>query len=919
MFESFIENESPNVVMGTESWLDSTIASAEIFPHHLQVFRKDRNLQGGGVFVAVSNNIPCFERPDLSMNDTELIWCQASLSGQAIYFGSFYRPPDSKVHPLDHLSESLAKINAESKSPFIVLGGDFNVPGIKWSHDMQATPKGALQEALIDVARNNYLTQQVTFSTRHDDNGTENILDLLLTSHPSLVNNINPCPGISDHTIVTANITTKTKLANKPPRNIPLWSKVKEEDLKEKVQHMATKFFSRKPEETTVENNWTWFRDNLRNIVNEVVPHKKIKGYSRPPWFSSKIKKLCSIKEKAYNKAKARNDKAHWDKFTKTRKQVDRFIRNAHRQYVYNLLESDHPKDFWRYIRSRRKDNTGIQTLKRNGALITEDLDKAEALSNQFQSVFTREDTASFVLPKLPPSPYPDMPPIQITSEGVRKLLTNINVAKAIGPDLIPNQVLKIAAEEIAPILTIIFQQSLDTGSLPLDWRKANITPIFKKGSTTDPANYRPVSLTCTCCKLLEHIIDSNLMRHLSAFNILADNQHAFRKRRSCESQLILTMNDLSKNIDGKKTTDMAVLDFSKAFDVIPHSKLLMKLDYYGIRANTKDWIASFLTKRYQRVCVNGQSSDWKPVLSGTPQGTVLGPHLFLLHINDIHHQVSSTTRLFADDCLVYREINSAEDEAALQSDLNTMVNWSKTWGMHFNPTKCKAMRVSRKRTPGKTNYNILGVDLEETVETQYLGIFIHKDIRWNKQTQHASAKATRTLNFVKRNFHHCSPSVKEKLYKTLIRPHLEYASAAWDPFTAKNILALESVQRRAARFVTNTYGRDTSVTQILNNLKWTPLEDRREAHRLTCLYKILHGQLDIGNDNEIRYKPTRERRGHANQLIVNAASTDAYRYSFFPRSIRSWNGLAPSTISQDDPIKFKQALSTDPLFSSRY
>ena len=280
----------------------------------------------------------------------------------------------------------------------------------------------------------------------------------------------------------------------------------------------------------------------------------------------------------------------------------------------------------------------------------------------------------------------------------------------------------------------------------------------------SEPANYRPVSLTCTCCKLLEHIIDSNLMRHLSAFNILADNQHAFRKRRSCESQLILTMNDLSKNIDGKKTTDMAVLDFSKAFDVIPHSKLLMKLDYYGIRANTKDWIASFLTKRYQRVCVNGQSSDWKPVLSGTPQGTVLAPHLFLLHINDIHHQVSSTTRLFADDCLVYREINSAEDEAALQSDLNTMVNWSKTWGMHFNPTKCKAMRVSRKRTPGKTNYNILGVDLEETVETQYLGIFIHKDIRWNKQTQHASAKATRTLNFVKRNFHHCSPSVKEKL-----------------------------------------------------------------------------------------------------------------------------------------------------------
>ena len=182
-------------------------------------------------------------------------------------------------------------------------------------------------------------------------------------------------------------------------------------------------------------------------------------------------------------------------------------------------------------------------------------------------------------------------------------------------------------------------------------------------------------------------------------------------------------------------------------------------------------------------------------------------------------------------------------------------------------------MRVSRKRTPGKNNYNILGVDLEETDETQYLGIFIHKDIRWNKQTQHASAKVTQTLNFVKQNFHQVlfSLSKRKTIYKTLIHPHLEYASAAWDPFTAKNFLALESVQRRAARFVTNTYGRDTSVSQILNDLKWTPLEDR---WRLTCLYKILQGQLDIRNDNKIRYKPTLERRGHTNQLI-NA--TDAY------------------------------------------
>ena len=491
------------------------------------------------------------------------------------------------------------------------------------------------------------------------------------------------------------------------------------------------------------------------------------------------------------------------------------------------------------------------------------DKDKAEALANRCQSVFKRDDTTLSSCPDLPPSPFPDMPPITIDVEGVKK--DNINTTEAIGPDQIQNQALKIAAEEIAPVLQCIFQQSLDTGELPLDWRKANITPLFKKGATTDPANYLPVSVTCTCCKLLEHIFDSNLMRHLSSHNILADNQYAFRKHRSCESQLILTTNDLAKNFSDKKTTDMAVLDFLKAFDVIPHQRLLMKLDYYGIRSNTKRWISGFLTKHLQLVCVNGQCSDWSPVLSGTPQGTVLGPHLFLLHINDIHEKVTSTTRFFADDCLLYRPINSICKSASRRSQHYGSV--IPGLGMQFNPSKCKTMRVSRKRSPGTTSYNILGVTLEETQQTQYLGINIQNNLSWNSQTHHDTGKATRVLNFLRRNFHHCSSAVKEKLYLTLVRPHLDYATASWDPFTVKNISFIEKVQRQAARFVTSTYmyGRDTSVTKLLNQLDWNTLQVRREAHRLTCFYKMINNQLDIDYQSHVETKPDRRWRGHSN------------------------------------------------------
>jgi hypothetical protein len=260
----------------------------------------------------------------------------------------------------------------------------------------------------------------------------------------------------------------------------------------------------------------------------------------------------------------------------------------------------------------------------------------------------------------------------------------------------------------------------------------------------------------------------------------------------------------------------MAILDFSKAFDVIPHQRLLSKLEYYGIRSNTKDWISAFLTKRFQRVVVNGKTSDWVSVLSGTPQGTVLGPHLFLIHINDIHHNISSTTRLFADDCLVYRSIKTPEDAQILQNDLNTMVKWAETWGMKFNPKKCQTMRVTRRRDADVPTYNMLGEHLENADHCQYLGIKLQEDLRWNRQVDHASGKATKILNFIRRNFYHTSAATKEKLYLTLVRPHLDYASAAWDPYTSKNTKRLQIVQNRAARFVTNSYERDFSYYKVI-------------------------------------------------------------------------------------------------------
>ena len=441
-----------------------------------------------------------------------------------------------------------------------------------------------------------------------------------------------------------------------------------EEKFQKEAQELTDKFLNSQPETKTVEENWCTFRDSMCDLIGENVPTKMVSGSPRVPWLTSRLVKLCRKKEKSYKKAKQLGGAERCDKYNKIKKEVNRELRKAKRSHIADISEAGN-KEFWKYIKTRRKDNVGVQSLKTNNQTVTDDQGKAEVLANQFQSVFTREDNN---VPDMTQSPFPDMPDVDFSVKGIEKLLKDLNISKATGPDKIPNRALKLAAEQIAPVLSFIFRQSYDQGVLPEDWRRANIASIFKKGSKSDPANYRPVSLTCVCCKLMEHILDSQLMKHLSTNSIITDYQHAFRSNRSCETQLIATIHDLAEAHNDNKTCDIAILDFSKAFDVVPHRRLLQKLNYYGIRNKTVKWIESFLTNRHQRTVVNGKSSDWMPVLSGIPQGTVLGPHLFILFINDITDSVKATSRLFADDCIVYQTITDQRDEESLQKDLNS-------------------------------------------------------------------------------------------------------------------------------------------------------------------------------------------------------------------------------------------------------
>ena len=407
----------------------------------------------------------------------------------------------------------------------------------------------------------------------------------------------------------------------------------------------------------------------------------------------------CKKRHKLYLRARKSKDpdvKIHYKRF---RAHVQKVLRDTYWKHVSNIFtfendssDPDTPKPekikkFWSFIKSLKKDAYWITSLRENGILKKDSKEKANICNRQFQLAFTREDDSD--PPSKGASPFSSMGDITVDPKGVTKLLDGLNIHKASGPDGLNARVLKECSNEISPILALIYNESLARGDVPDEWRQANVSLVFKKGEKYDAANYRPVSLTCICCKTLEHILVSNINKHLALDSILADCQHGFRSQRSCETQLVQFVHDIISNLDGAvnrghKQTDLIIMDFAKAFDKVPHRRLLHKLEYYGIRGSTHKWINSWLSGRTQQAVLDGQASDPVPVLSGVPQGSVLGLVLFLIFINDLPDNIRSSVRLFADDCLLYGNTHSLQNCLTLQEDLTSLGQWEADWQMEL-------------------------------------------------------------------------------------------------------------------------------------------------------------------------------------------------------------------------------------------
>ena len=642
----------------------------------------------------------------------------------------------------------------------------------------------------------------------------------------------------------------------------------------------------------SVENMWEELHGKLMDISANVPISKPVynaKGdiVQKQPWDCTSLKRKRRNKDKFWkifdNQPTASNLNIALSKQREYEKSEIGCKINYENRITKNL--KGNTKSFFSYIRSKRTINTTVTSLNKcDGSKTGNCKDTADLLADNFSSVFLSETFGP-----LPEKCYKVLDPpktigdVCITDDDIFEELNNLNIYKSFGPDKIHPKLLKSLApnNEFIKALGDLMRNCAASGQIPKAWKEANVVPLHKSGSRCDAGNYRPVSLTCILCKIYERFIRKHILSHVE--NHISQHQHGFVGGKSCASNLLETIDIINDLLEAGAPVDILYFDFSKAFDTVPHYRLLTKLESFGITGITLDIIRNFLSNRVMRVVVGGVESEIKYVKSGVPQGSVLGPLLFVLFINDLPEGVKSGLKLFADDLKLMANANIFTD---IQEDIRLLEEWQNLWLLNFNPSKCKVLHINKNSNP-LNRYYLDEVELKSVNTERDLGVLTSNSFTWNENINNAINKANSTIAWISRSIINRSEPVMMLIYKSLIRPHIEYCVQVWNPVpqrgTWDTILAIENVQRRFTRLIDGigllTY------RERLQKLKLTTLAERRARGDLIETYKIISGSVNYGSN---LFKLSRSGVNIVSTSGVNGCNRELFK----ERVIRMWNSL---------------------------
>lgn len=897
-----------------ETWLNSDVLDSLVSLPGYKFFRNDSptNKRIHGVGMYVHDNIKvgkCFSNHP---NTVGVFLPDFNVTVLAVY-----RPPSYTL--LQNIALiSYLELFHDSE---LILVGDFNLPSITWSADVPCG-SSSLDVKFLDLFTFLGLIQWIKQPTfLHSDN----ILDLIFTSESDRIANItffDPFPGC-DHFPITFDYLfnrSSTSVNN----GFDCFNFYKGN------YNLINSYLLRIDWESiflglTVDDAYSRFKNAILETFKLFLPLKQPVSCKKVPWIRSIPRSVKQRKRQAWLQYKDARSKFGrlspialrlWQTFRSVSVEFCSLVQQRVINYEKSLVLSvnSDAKRLHSYLRNKKVQRPTIGPLCSGDGWSVESVDMANQFVEAFSQVFTSTEL-------LNPFPVQQSNSRFIFNSDsfdifqVQQTLYKLKPSASTGPDGIPSVFLKRCAPSISYPLLLLFRKSLSSMQVPSDWKDANVMPLFKGGVHSDPLNYRPISLTSVCCKTFERIITSQLSSYLEVNNLLSSHQYGFRSGRSVSDQLLYAYEYVTQSYDNGLLTDVIFFDFRKAFDVVNHVLLLNMLSSIGVEGCLLGWLRDYLLGRKMKVVVHGSQSHQIDISSGVPQGSVIGPLLFLIYINHVVSQLSCKFCLFADDLKLYLASSISKSDYLishynLQKDIDLLYNTSSSWGLSFSVSKCVRMYFCRNfyDVPIPLPYHINNEPIKDVDNHKDLGVRVDTSLKFHLHVREIAGKAGGISYTILKGTMCRSPDFMKTVFITHIRPILDFASVAWFTGYSGDIKLLEGIQRRWTKRIDGF--QDLQYSERLARLSLFSIKGRLIRADLIMVFKILKGfcphldHLLVRNTNRVT-------RGHSLKLSIPRCATDVRARFFAVRVVNLWNGLPESAVSAVSVAAFKHQLNT--------
>lgn len=868
--EFFLASAACNfdLIVLTETWLAPGIFDNELFEDNFMVFRNDRSARnsvhalGGGVLIAArSDSFQRCERVLVSgIEHLEIVIVHVKSDTTFLYLVCLYIPSGSPGEVYDSYSSGLElifdKLSLTSIETVLVFG-DFNMPNVTWKIDddfesiLYPSNMTYFQENLLQSLFCADLSQM-----NHYENYMGRLLDLVFANEPDQISIFEAdLPMIKvdlPHNPLEIFLKRFVPLGVSPDPLITRYNFYKADFNALNTHISSIDWCSHLEQSSNCEDAVEIFYREVRRGFMMFVPKKKVGGVTHPPWYTLDLRKLKNKKNKAHSKFKLSKAQADYATYATLRKKYISLQSSEYNKYLQRTQDNliNDPSKFWSYVSSKKKASGFPSTMSHIHQESSNIQGICHLFASFFKSVYVADDVSHTNIDLDGISGDLSLGSIYISREDIMKSLQTIDVNKGGGPDEIPPIFLRSCAESLVQPLHFIFNRSLATGVFPAQWKMSYITPIFKSGSRKAVENYRGIAILPTLGKLFESLVCHILTFKLSP--LISQCQCGFFLGRSTTTNTSEFTNYAINVIESGSQLDVIYTDFQKAFDRISHNLLIKKLEKIGVHSSLLWWIQSYLNNRTQYVKIKQWRSTSFPVLSGVPQGSHLGPLLFLVFINDIVDVLQySKCLMYADDIKIFRPIDSVCDAIHLQYDLDAVAIWSQRNHLYLNIAKCKVMTFHRKKCPVFFDYQISGDLLLRETEIRDLGILFDEKLNFTKHVDYAISKAYAMLGFVMRI---CSefkdPRAIKTLYFAHVRSHLEYGSVVWCPYYATHSIRIESLQKKFFWYIFKKFGWHRYIqfapyTFKCDLLGLKSLEHRRRDACAIFIFDLLTGKIN--------------------------------------------------------------------------